>query len=97
LAKAKCEVVQKNLTTDFLRLALSHQEEVTKLLEEHDALVRRMQTEMEAIAEPIVPAQLTGAAEAAEEDDDEETADEQESSILNVLNGTKFLYLVYKL
>jgi hypothetical protein len=84
LDKVNCEAVQKNLTTNFLRLALSHRE-VTKLLEEHDALVRRMQTEMEAIAELVVPAQPTGAAEAVE-DDNKETADEQEPSILNVLN-----------
>jgi hypothetical protein len=45
-----------------------------------------MQTEMETIAEPVVPVQPMGALEVAEEDDDEETADEQEPSILNVLN-----------
>jgi hypothetical protein len=54
LDRATCEEIQKNLTTDFLRLALIHREEVTKLLGEHDALVRRMQTEMEAIVEPVV-------------------------------------------
>jgi hypothetical protein len=42
LDKANCEAVQKNLTTDFLRLALIHRVEVTKLLEGHDTLVRRM-------------------------------------------------------
>jgi hypothetical protein len=87
LDKANCEAVHKNLTTDFLRIALTHREEVTKLLAEHDELVRRMQTEMEAVAEPVVPTtQPTEAAEAAEEEDDEETADEQEPSILHVLN-----------
>jgi hypothetical protein len=54
LDKVNCKAVQKNLTTDFLRLSLIHREEVTKLLEEHDALVRRMQTEMEAVVEPVV-------------------------------------------
>jgi hypothetical protein len=41
---------------------------------------------MEAVAEPVVPAQTTEAAEVAEEEDDEETADEQEPLILHVLN-----------
>jgi hypothetical protein len=40
--------------------------------------------EMEAVAEPVVP--RSQPTEAAEEEDDEETADEQEPSILNVLN-----------
>jgi hypothetical protein len=65
-------------------LGLSHREEVTKLLEEHDELVQRMETEMEAVVEPVRPAsEPTGGAEEA---DDEETADGQEPSILNVLN-----------
>jgi hypothetical protein len=86
LDKANCEAVQKNLTTDFVRLAFIHHEEVTKLLAEHDELVQRMQTKMEAITEPVVPTtQPTGASEAVEEDD-EKTANEQEPSILNVLN-----------
>jgi hypothetical protein len=43
-----------------------------------------METEMEAVAEPVRPAsEPTGGVEDA---DDEETADEQELSILNVLN-----------
>jgi hypothetical protein len=69
---------------DFLCLALIHREEVTKLLREHDALVRRMQTEMQAVAEPVV--RVSQQTEAAEEEDDEETANEQEPSILNILN-----------
>jgi hypothetical protein len=73
LDKVNCEAVQKNLTIDFLCLALIHREEVTRLLEEHDALVRRMQTEMEAVAEPVVP--VSQPTEAAEEEDDEETVD----------------------
>jgi ribosomal protein L12E/L44/L45/RPP1/RPP2 len=86
LDKANCEAVQKNLTTDFLRIALTHREEVTKLLASQDELVRKMQQEMEAVAEPVGPsAQLTEAAAAAEEDD-EETADEREPSIWHVLN-----------
>jgi hypothetical protein len=65
-------------------LGLTHREEITKLLSEHDELVRRMQIEMEAVAEPVQPAsEPTGGAEEA---DDEETVDEQEPSILNVLN-----------
>jgi hypothetical protein len=65
-------------------LGLTHREEVTKLLGEHDELVRRMETKMEAVAEPVTLAsEPTGGAEEA---DDEEIADEQEPSILNVLN-----------
>jgi hypothetical protein len=60
-----------------MRIALSHREEVTKLLVEQKELVRKMQTEMEAVAEPVVPTtQPTEAAEAVEEDNDEEFADE---------------------
>jgi type II secretory pathway component PulM len=33
LDQANCEAVQKNLTTDLLRLSVSHREEITKLLE----------------------------------------------------------------
>jgi hypothetical protein len=65
-------------------LALIHREEVTKLLGEHDELVRRMETEMEAVAELVRP--VSQPTEGAEEADNEETADEQEPSILNVLN-----------
>jgi hypothetical protein len=84
LDQANCKAVEKNLTTEFLRLGLTHREEITKLLGEHDALVRRMETEMEAVAEPVRPAsEPTGETEDA---DDEETADEQDPSILNVLN-----------
>jgi hypothetical protein len=70
-----------------MRIALSHREEVTKLLTEQEELVRKMQMEMEAVAEPVVPTtQPTGASVAVnEEEDDEETADEQEPSILHVL------------
>jgi uncharacterized protein YecA (UPF0149 family) len=84
LNKANYKVVQKNLTMNFMRIALTHREEVTKLLEQHDELVQKMQTEMEAVAEPVQPTEALAVAE--DEDDDEETADEQEPSILNVLN-----------
>jgi hypothetical protein len=68
-------------------LGLIHHGEVTKLLEEHDALVRRMQTEMETVAELVVPTQpMETVGPVEEEDDEEETADEQEPSILYVLN-----------
>jgi hypothetical protein len=43
-----------------------------------------METEKEAVAEPVRPA--SGPTGEAEEADDEETADEQEPSILNILN-----------
>jgi hypothetical protein len=56
----------------------SHHEEVTKLLEQHEELVRKMNMEMEAVAEPVVPpTQPTNASTGGnEEDDDKETADE---------------------
>jgi hypothetical protein len=58
------------------------------LLTEQQKLVWKMQTEMEAVAELVVPmTQPTGASVGVnEEDDDEETANEQEPSILHVLN-----------
>jgi DNA repair exonuclease SbcCD ATPase subunit len=88
LDKAKCEAVQKNLTTDFMRIALSHREEVTKLLAEQQEVVRKMQREMEVVAEPVVPTTRPTSASAGvnEEDGDKEIADEQEPSILHVLN-----------
>jgi hypothetical protein len=54
------------------------------LAEEHDVLVQRMETEMEAIAELVRP--TSGPTGGAEDANDEDTADEQEPSILNVLN-----------
>jgi hypothetical protein len=84
LDQANCEAVQQNLTTDFLRLGLTHREEITKLLSAHDELVRRMETKMEAVAKPVRP--TSQPMEGAEEADDEETADELEPSILHVLN-----------
>jgi hypothetical protein len=42
---------------------------------------------METVAEPVVPAELTGATQGSEyDDDDEETSEEHEPSILNILN-----------
>jgi hypothetical protein len=42
---------------------------------------------METVAEPVVPAEPTETVKGSEYDyDDEETAEEQEPSILNVLN-----------
>jgi hypothetical protein len=43
-----------------------------------------MQTKMEAVEEPVRPGSQP--MDEAEEEDDEETADEQQPSILNVLN-----------
>jgi autotransporter translocation and assembly factor TamB len=57
LDQANCEAVQKNLTTDFLRLAVSHWEEISKLLDFHNTLVGRMRKEMETVAKPIQPAE----------------------------------------
>jgi hypothetical protein len=88
LDQANCEAVQKNLTTDLLRLALSHREEITKLLEFQDTLVDRMRKEMETVAEPVKPAEPAAAVQGSkfEDDGDEETEQEQEPSILHVLN-----------
>jgi hypothetical protein len=87
LDQANCEAVEKNLTTDLLQLALSHREAITKLLEEQETLVGNMRKEMETVAEPVVPAEPVEAAQGSEfDDDDEETAEEQEPSLLNVLN-----------
>jgi hypothetical protein len=83
LDKANCEAVQKNLTTDFMRIALTHREEITKLLEQHDELVRKMHTEMEAVAEPVVSTMQGPEALDGEDEENEEPA---EPSILNVLN-----------
>jgi hypothetical protein len=88
LDQANCEAVQKNLTTDLLQLAVSHREETTKLLDFQDTLVDKMWKEMETVAEPIKPAEPAAEAQGSEfeEDDDEEPAEEQEPSILLVLN-----------
>jgi hypothetical protein len=86
LDQANCEAVQKNLTTDFLRLAVSHREEITKLLDFHETLVGRMQKEMETVAEPIQPAEPAAAGSEFEDDEEDEPAEEQEPSILHVLN-----------
>jgi hypothetical protein len=88
LDQANCEAVQKNLITDLLRLALSHQEEIGKLLEFQDTLVDRMRKEMETVAEPVKPAEPAAATQGSkfEDDDEEETTEEQEPSILHVLN-----------
>jgi hypothetical protein len=68
-------------------LALSHREEITKLLENQETLVGNMWKEMETVAEPVVPAEPAEAAQGSEfDDDDEKTAGEQEPSILHVLN-----------
>jgi hypothetical protein len=64
-------------------LGLTHREEITKLLNTHEELVRRMETEMEAVAEPVRPASQP--TEGAEDADDEEPAEELEPSILPVL------------
>jgi leucyl-tRNA synthetase len=93
LDKANCEAVQKNLTTDFLRLAVSHRAEISKLLDFQETLVGRMRKEMETVAEPIKPAEPV-AVGLEFEDDDEDPVEEQEPSILHVLNEDKpFVYI----
>jgi hypothetical protein len=86
LDKANCEAVQKNLTTDFLRLATSHRVEISKLLDFQETLVGRMRKEMQTIAEPIKPAEPAVAGSEFEDDDEDEPAEEQEPSNLHVLN-----------
>jgi hypothetical protein len=66
---------------DFMGIALTHCEEITKLLERHEEHIWNMYAEMEAVAEPVVPAAQK---EATAEDKDDE--DSGEPSILNVLN-----------
>jgi leucyl-tRNA synthetase len=86
LDKANCEAVQKNLTSDFLRLAESHRAEISKLLDFQDTLVERMRKEMEAVAEPIKPAEPAAVASEFEDDDEDDPVEEQEPSLLHVLN-----------
>jgi hypothetical protein len=76
LDQANCEAVQKNLTTNLLRLAVSHQEEISKLLDFQDTLVDRMRKEIETVAEPIKLAEPAAEAQGSEyeDDDDEEPA-----------------------
>jgi hypothetical protein len=58
-----------------------------KLLEFQEALVGKMRREMETVAELVVPAEPAEATQGSEfDDDDEEMAEEQEHSILHVLN-----------
>jgi hypothetical protein len=49
-------------------------------------LVGRMRKEMEAVAEPIKPAETAAAASEFEDDDEDEPVEEHEPSILHVLN-----------
>jgi hypothetical protein len=86
LDKANCEAVQKNLTTDLLRLAESHRAEIAKLLDFQDVLVERMRTEIEAVAKPIGTAGPAAVASEYEDDEEDDPAEEQEPSILHVLN-----------
>jgi hypothetical protein len=83
LDKANCEAVQKNLTTDFMRIALNHREEITKLLEQHDGLVRQMHNEIVDVAELVIPTVQEPEASGEEDVENEEPA---EPSILHVLN-----------
>jgi hypothetical protein len=82
LDKANCEAVQQNLTQDFMRNAMRHREEVKIMLEQHDELVGKLRTELEAVTEPVIPA---GTEEVIPMDEDDEET-ETEPSILGVLN-----------
>jgi hypothetical protein len=55
-------------------------------LDFQDTLVKRMQKEMEAVAEPIKPAEPAAVASEFEDDEEDEPAEEQEPSLLHVLN-----------
>jgi hypothetical protein len=66
--------------------AVSHRAEISKLLDFQDTLVGRMRKEMEAVVEPIKPAETAAEGSEFEDDDEDEPAEEQEPSILHVLN-----------
>jgi hypothetical protein len=84
LDKANCEAVQTNLTTDFMRIALTYREEIMKLLDRHEENVQAIQAEMEIVAEPVILA--APEMEAPKEEANMEEDDSTETSILNVLN-----------
>jgi hypothetical protein len=67
-----------------MRIALTHHEEITKLLERHDEHIQTMYAKMEAVLEPVVP--VAQGTEAPKEANDMEEDDSREPSILNVLN-----------
>jgi hypothetical protein len=54
-------------------------------LDFQDTLVERMQKDMEAVAEPIKPAEPAAVASEFEDDEEDEPAGEQEPSLLHVL------------
>jgi hypothetical protein len=68
----------------FLRIALRHREEIAKWLERQEEQVRLMNEEMEAVAEPVIPA-AQGMDIAANEAESEHQ-ELSEPSILGVLN-----------
>jgi hypothetical protein len=74
LDPANCEAVQKNLTTDFMRIALTHREENMKL-EQHDETVWKLHAEMKAVAEPFVPTTQATEASADKDEEDKELAE----------------------
>jgi hypothetical protein len=67
-----------------LRIALTHCEEIAKLLERQEEHVPMMNVEMEAVAYPVVPA--VEGTEIAEDEADSEDEEFGEPSILGVLN-----------
>jgi hypothetical protein len=56
LDQANCEAVQQNLTQDFMRIAMSHREEVKVMFEKHQEVVSDLWKMLETIVEPIAPA-----------------------------------------
>jgi tyrosyl-tRNA synthetase len=69
---------------DFMRIALTYREEITKLSKRHEEHVQNMYAEMEVVAEPVVP--MAQGIEAAKEDEESGEDDFDEPYILNVLN-----------
>jgi hypothetical protein len=68
LEKANYEVMQQNLTMDYMQILLRHREEIKELFGRHEDIVQSLQEDMQAIVAPIVPIAPT---EAAEEDKEE--------------------------
>ena len=56
LDKANAEAVQANLKADFQRIAITHHEEIAKLLSKQWEYVEQIAKEALTVAEPVLPA-----------------------------------------
>ena len=56
LDKETAEAVQANLKADFQRIAVTHHEEITKLLVKQRQYVKKIAEEALTVAEPVRPA-----------------------------------------